>query len=42
LQSAQFGVVLLDLGLPQRDGIEILQGLRKRGDARLFVPITLG
>jgi two-component system, OmpR family, response regulator QseB len=40
LQSVQFDVVLLDLGLPQRDGIEVLRGLRKRGDATPVIILT--
>lgn len=40
LQSTQFDVVLLDLGLPQRDGIEVLRGLRKRGDTTPVIILT--
>jgi DNA-binding response OmpR family regulator len=32
LSSERFDLVLLDLGLPQRDGITVLQALRARGD----------
>ena len=32
LQTSDFDVVLLDLGLPQRSGIQVLRDLRKRGD----------
>ncbi len=32
LASERFDVVLLDLGLPRRDGIELLRALRGRGD----------
>ena len=32
LASERFDVVLLDLGLPRRDGIELLKTLRGRGD----------
>src|SRR5271165_2797120 len=40
LKSAAFDVVLLDLGLPHRDGIEVLRGLRKRGDATPVIILT--
>jgi two-component system response regulator QseB len=40
LQSAAFDVVLLDLGLPYRDGIEVLRELRKRGDATPVIVLT--
>lgn len=36
--SEPFDVLVLDLGLPGRDGLEILDGLRKRG---LSVPVLL-
>ena len=32
LRTQQYDVVLLDLGLPKRDGIEVLQALRTRRD----------
>jgi two-component system response regulator QseB len=35
-----FDVVLLDLGLPQRDGIEVLRELRKRGDSTPVIILT--
>jgi two-component system, OmpR family, response regulator len=38
LRDAQHQVVLLDLGLPRRDGISVLQRLRERGDR---VPVLL-
>ncbi|NDP61853.1 response regulator [Polaromonas sp.] len=38
LKSEQYDMVLLDLGLPQRDGLEVLRALRKRRDA---VPVLV-
>ncbi len=40
LASERFDVVLLDLGLPQRDGLEVLAALRARGDATPVVVVT--
>ena len=40
LQSSHFDMVLLDLGLPHRDGIEVLRELRKRGDATPVIILT--
>src|SRR5271156_567160 len=40
LQGPVFDVVLLDLGLPHRDGIEVLRELRKRGDATPVIILT--
>jgi len=40
LQSSVFDVVLLDLGLPLRDGIEVLREMRKRGDATPVIILT--
>ncbi|MEJ1963892.1 MAG: response regulator transcription factor [Gammaproteobacteria bacterium] len=40
LRTAKFDVVLLDLGLPGRDGLEVLRGLRRRGDATPVVILT--
>jgi two-component system response regulator QseB len=40
LQTTVFDVVLLDLGLPQKDGIDVLRGLRKRGDSTPVIILT--
>jgi DNA-binding response OmpR family regulator len=40
LRGTVFDVVLLDLGLPHRDGISILRGLRQRGDATPVIILT--
>jgi two-component system, OmpR family, response regulator len=40
LQTTSFDVVLLDLGLPHRDGIDVLRGLRKRGDSTPVIILT--
>src|SRR5277367_1992159 len=40
LQTSVFDVVLLDLGLPQRDGIDVLRELRKRGDTTPVIILT--
>jgi len=40
LQTSVFDVVLLDLGLPQRDGIDVLRELRRRGDATPVIILT--
>jgi two-component system, OmpR family, response regulator QseB len=40
LRSSAFDVVLLDLGLPLRDGIEVLRDMRKRNDATPVVILT--
>jgi two-component system OmpR family response regulator/two-component system response regulator QseB len=40
LASERFDVVLLDLGLPQRDGLEVLRGARARGDQTPIVVLT--
>jgi two-component system OmpR family response regulator len=38
LKSERYDLVLLDLGLPKRDGIEVLKALRARGEA---VPVLI-
>jgi DNA-binding response OmpR family regulator len=38
--SQKFDFILLDLGLPGRDGIEVLTALRKRGDATPVLVLT--
>ncbi len=40
LQTSAFDVVLLDLGLPHRDGIDVLRELRKRGDTTPVIILT--
>ncbi|MGA2188942.1 MAG: response regulator transcription factor [Steroidobacteraceae bacterium] len=40
LHGSPFDVVLLDLGLPNRDGIAILRELRRRGDATPVIILT--
>src|ERR1700735_5528657 len=40
LQTTTFDVVLLDLGLPQRDGIDVLRDLRKRGNSTPVIILT--
>jgi DNA-binding response OmpR family regulator len=40
LQGSVFDVVLLDLGLPHRDGIDVLRELRQRGDATPVIILT--
>ena len=40
LQTSSFDLVLLDLGLPLRDGIDVLRELRKRGDATPVIILT--
>ncbi|MDE2369938.1 MAG: response regulator transcription factor [Burkholderiales bacterium] len=40
LASERFDAVLLDLGLPQRSGIEVLRALRGRGDATPVIVLT--
>ncbi len=38
LKGAEFGLLLLDLGLPRLDGLEVLRRLRRRNDA---VPVLI-
>jgi len=40
LRSSRFDLVLLDLGLPERDGIDVLRELRRRGDATPVLILT--
>jgi two-component system OmpR family response regulator/two-component system response regulator QseB len=40
LATERFDLVLLDLGLPQRDGMEVLQALRARGDRTPVIVLT--
>src|SRR5260221_10308121 len=40
LATEQFDLVLLDLGLPQRDGIEILRAMRARHDQTPVIVLT--
>ena len=40
LEGHDYELVLLDLGLPRRDGIEVLRRLRSRGDATPVLVIT--
>ena len=40
LRGSAFDVVLLDLGLPNRDGISLLRELRQRGDATPVIILT--
>jgi two-component system, OmpR family, response regulator QseB len=40
LRSSKFDLVLLDLGLPERDGLEVLRALRRRGDATPVIIVT--
>ena len=40
LASERFDAVLLDLGLPQRGGLDVLKALRGRGDATPVIVLT--
>jgi DNA-binding response OmpR family regulator len=40
LATERFDLVLLDLGLPQRDGLDVLRALRARGDATPVIVLT--
>jgi DNA-binding response OmpR family regulator len=40
LSASRFDVVLLDLGLPQREGLSVLAELRGRGDATPVIIVT--
>ncbi len=40
LRSSRFDLVLLDLGLPERDGLDVLRELRRRRDATPVIIVT--
>jgi len=40
LATERFDLVLLDLGLPRGDGLDVLRGLRARGDATPTIVLT--
>jgi two-component system response regulator QseB len=40
LRTGNFDIVLLDLGLPGRDGLEVLRELRGRGDSTPVIIVT--
>jgi len=40
LASERFDAVLLDLGLPQRDGLQVLAAMRARGDTTPVIVLT--
>jgi DNA-binding response OmpR family regulator len=40
LATERFDLVLLDLGLPRRDGLDVLRALRGRGDATPVIVLT--
>ncbi len=40
LGHSQFDIVLLDLGLPRKDGLTVLRQMRERGDATVVIIIT--
>ena len=40
LQAERFDLVLLDLGLPGRGGLDVLRGMRRRGDATPVIILT--
>src|ERR1700691_1244876 len=40
LQDSVFDVVLLDLGLPQLDGLEVLRAMRQRSNATPVIILT--
>ena len=40
LQNEQFDLVILDLGLPKRDGLDVLRNTRKRGESAPVLILT--
>ncbi|MBC7619990.1 MAG: response regulator, partial [Candidatus Saccharibacteria bacterium] len=40
LRTGHYDLVLLDLGLPQRDGLDVLQALRQRKDTTPVLVVT--
>src|SRR5512134_1155978 len=40
IASERFDLVLLDLGLPQLDGMAVLEGMRARGDRTPVIVLT--
>jgi two-component system, OmpR family, response regulator len=40
LQTTSFDLVLLDLGLPERDGLDVLRDMRRRGDSTPVIIVT--
>jgi two-component system, OmpR family, response regulator len=40
LATERFDLVLLDLGLPQRDGMDVLRAMRARGDSTPVIVLT--
>ncbi len=40
LKAASFDLVLLDLGLPERDGLDVLREMRRRGDSTPVIIVT--
>jgi two-component system response regulator QseB len=40
LHGAEFDIVLLDLGLPRRDGLSVLRAMRSRGDGTPVIILT--
>jgi two-component system, OmpR family, response regulator len=41
LTTAQYDLVILDLGLPRMSGLQVLRQLRARGDAHKAVPVLI-